>query len=70
MSIVEIKSDLSTKEFELVLYGGKYTISICAYGDWWDEEFSTLREAEKYLSDNWNFTSEQLQELKSKMVEI
>ena len=27
MSIVEIKSDLSTKEFELVLYGGKYTIS-------------------------------------------
>lgn len=48
-------SDIATKEFELSVVDGKYILTVCAYGEWWDEEFSSLDDLKKYLIIEWNF---------------
>ena len=67
MSYITIKSDISSQELELVLYKGKYTVNVVAYGDWYEEEFDTLEQAEQYLVETWHFRPNQLQEIKDKM---
>ena len=69
MTMVEIKSDLATKEFELdelVNNSVPYSLSICAYGSFWAEDFKTLDELNSYLKEEWKFTEEQIKELYSK----
>lgn len=52
----EARSQVATKEFELTFSKGKYYLSVCAYGDLWQEKFKTLQEVKDYLQKEWYFT--------------
>lgn len=51
----EARSQVATKEFELQFHEGKFYLSVCAYGDLWQEEFSSLKELTDYLRKEWHF---------------
>lgn len=67
MAYISIKKPLGTPELELVLYKGEYTVNICAYGEWWEEVFKSLEDAEQYLTSTWHFTPSQIKEIKDNM---
>jgi hypothetical protein len=51
----EARSQVATKEFELQFIKGKFYLSVCAYGDLWQEEFSSLKDLKEYLQKEWRF---------------
>ena len=65
MAIFEIKNGLSTKEFELSIAENReeYYLSICAYGEFYDECFENEVAVIEYLKNEWNFTDEQIHQL-------
>lgn len=69
MAIFEIKSGIATIEFELAenKKDGEFYLSICAYGDFWQENFKTEQELDKYLKSEWKFRTEQLKQIKERM---
>lgn len=69
MSIYEIKSGISTKEFTLDYDGvkDKYYLNICAYGDLWTESFFGDYALKEYLRTEWDFEDEQIKELLQKV---
>lgn len=50
----KLKSGIATKDFEITLKNGEYTLNICAYGDWWDETFTNIDDLKKYLKTEWH----------------
>lgn len=69
--IMEVKSSISTKEFTLDYdrTKDKYYLSVVAFGEWITETFYGSWALEEYLRDSWNFTNEQIEELKNKAYE-
>jgi hypothetical protein len=51
----EAKSQIATKEFELNVSNDKLYLTVCAYGDLWQEEFLTLEDLKTYLNKEWQF---------------
>ena len=62
MAILEITNGLSTKEFELSIAEDRkeYYLTVCAYGEFYDETFDDENAVREYLKNKWNFTDEQI----------
>lgn len=72
MAILEIRSGIATKEFELQVDNEagaeEYYLTVSAYGDFFEEIFNTINAVREYLFKEWNFTEAQFTELVSKAV--
>lgn len=67
MTITYIKKSIATLEFEAsrsaTNFSGIY-LSICAYGDFWDEWFSNYKNMAKYLKEEFNLTDKEIEKIK------
>ena len=55
MAILEITNGLSTKEFELSIAEDRkeYYLTVCAYGEFYDETFDDENSVREYLKNKW-----------------
>lgn len=63
MGIYEIKLPLATKQFTLDITPKTYCLTICAYGDMWEERRNDWAKIKTYVQEEWGFTEEQAKEL-------
>ena len=65
MAILEITNGLSTKEFELSIAEDRkeYYLTVCAYGEFYDETFDDENAVREYLKNKWKFTDEQIHQI-------
>ena len=52
----EIRTQIASKEFVLNFSDNKFFMDVCAFGDFWSEEFETIEGVMKYLIEEWHFT--------------
>lgn len=66
MTITYIKRPIATLEFEASRNDNQdgVFLSICAYGDFWDERFSNYDEMAKFLKETWHLTDEEIEKIK------
>lgn len=66
MTITYIKRPIATLEFEASRNDNQdgVFLSICAYGDFWDEWFSNYEDMAKYLKEEFNLTDKEIEKIK------
>ena len=70
--MLEIGSDISTKELELTyeVSTGIYYLSQNAYGEFWEDKFKNQKELEEYLKKRWELSLSQINKLYATKYEI
>lgn len=67
-NIYERRTNCSTQEFTLDYTTDKtYYLSAVAYGEWNTNEFDTEDKLDEWLKGEWNFTEQELKDLKENM---